>query len=98
MGTYSMPGNKKPGGSGNETGADLPPGLTGWTDDLQNIDWAQMQKNIKGETEERKEKRQKKRRIRKKMEEGEKVLYGDHSKKEIRQYERGMEWENQLKK
>lgn len=90
MGTYSMPGNKKPGGSGNETGANLPPSLTGWVASLEDINWAQLGQNLDAE----KGKRAKKKRIRKKMREGEKVLYGEDqflgNKREKRQYEREM--------
>ena len=33
MGTYRMVGNKAPGQSANETGSDLPPSLTSWSQD-----------------------------------------------------------------
>ena len=69
MGTYRMVGNKAPGQSANETGSDLPPSLTSWSQDgaLQ----ANMDNFAKGlvlhaeEGKEKKEIRQKKRRFKK---------------------------------
>jgi len=47
--SYSMNGGKSPGSSGNQTGTGLPPSLVSWVDDLENINWAQIGKNLKAE-------------------------------------------------
>ena len=57
MGSYSMPGNKKPGGSGNQTGANLPPSLAGWTASIEDVNWAQLRQNLDAEQEESPEKK-----------------------------------------
>jgi len=57
--SYRMDGGKTPGSSANETGTGLPPSLTGWVEDLSNINWAQVGKNLKAESTERKERREK---------------------------------------
>lgn len=61
-----MNGAKAPGSSGNETGTGLPPSLTGWVDDLDNINYANVSANLKSEAadrQENKQERQKKRRF-----------------------------------
>ena len=47
--SYRMNGGKTPGSSANETGTGLPPSLTGWVDDLSDINWAQLGANLKSE-------------------------------------------------
>ena len=58
MGTYRMVGNKTPGSSANQTGANLPPSLIGWVDELDDINWSQIGRNLETESEQRREKRE----------------------------------------
>ena len=57
MGVYRLAGNKTPGSSANETGANLPPSLLGWLDKADDIDWSNVSQNVKDENQKRKKKK-----------------------------------------
>ena len=53
MGIYRLAGNKTPGSSANETGANLPPSLLGWLDKADDIDWSNVSQNVKDDFKKR---------------------------------------------